>query len=91
LERQNVGLSGVVALVFDGMLGAAEAEIALIAVRAAQGAYGKDGMKDVLQEPFSSRLVVLVAAAVGTICGSIQGQHGAVLFLAWGSEIIHHA
>lgn len=50
--------SGVVlALVFDGGTGVAEAEVALIAIRAAQGAYGKDAVEDVLPESFSSGFV----------------------------------
>jgi hypothetical protein len=87
LERSDVGLSWVVALAFDGATGAAEAEIALIAVRAAQGAYGKDTVEDVLPESLSSGLVELLTTTVGTTCGPIQGQHGAVLFLAWRAKL----
>jgi hypothetical protein len=60
-------LGGVVAPVFDGVLWVAGAKIALIALRAAEGAYEKDDMEDVLQESFPSGLVELVAAAVGAI------------------------
>jgi hypothetical protein len=64
--RRYKSSGGVVAPVFDGVLCVAGAKIALIAIRAAVGAYEKDDMENVLQESFSSGLVVLVAAAVGT-------------------------
>jgi hypothetical protein len=73
----------VVAPVFDGVLVVAGAEIALIAIRAADGAYGKDGVKELLPKSFSSGLVVLVAAAVGTNMRLTEDRHGLLLpFLA---------
>jgi hypothetical protein len=63
-------------MVFDGAMGAAEAEIALIAVRATKGAYEKEGVKEMLEESLSLGLVVLLAAAVGTNMIPAQDGHG---------------
>lgn len=54
----------------------AEAEIAFITGRAAEWAYEKDSVKDVLQESFSSGLVVSVAPAVRTNRRPIEDRHG---------------
>jgi hypothetical protein len=53
-----------------------EAEVAFITVRATEWAYEKEGVKDVLQESFSSGLVVSLARAVRTNSRLIEDRHG---------------
>lgn len=66
-----------------------DAEIAFIAVHATKWGYEEDSVQDVLEEPFSSGLVVSVAPATGTNRGLTKVQHGRHLPFLAGSNIIH--
>jgi len=65
------------------------AEIALIAVHAAEWGYKEDSVQDVLEESSSSGLVVSVTPATGTNRGLTKVQHGRHLPFLAGSNIIH--
>ena len=83
----DVVLSGVVALVFDGGTGAPKAEMADVTVLAAIGADQENIAEEKLHGTFSSGTENCRATAVGALCGSIKGQHGTVLFLAWSERV----
>jgi hypothetical protein len=80
-------LSGVVVLVFDGGTGAAKAEMADVTVLAAIGADQENIAEEKLHGTFSLGTENCRATAVGALCGSIKGQHGTVLFLAWSKRV----
>jgi hypothetical protein len=76
----------VVVMVFECGMGAAKAEVALIAVRAAKRAHEKDGVKEMLEESFSFGLVVLVAAAVRANMRLTEDRHGLLLSFLPGDK-----
>ena len=78
-------------MMFVGVWGRQEsdAEIALIADRAAEGACEKDGVKDVLPESSSSGFVVSVTPATRTNGRLIEVRHDYSSRSWLGSNIVH--
>src|SRR5882724_7661806 len=87
LNRQSVGLGGVLAGPVDGMAAEAETEIAAVASAAAERTDKEQFVENMLVEVSSSGAVNGGAATSGTIGRLAKGKHGTVLFLAWNPKL----